>query len=116
VIHDDLVATFGPKAVAYNTVTGYLRGAKFSRAEVTLDPEPSSLHLDDGDRALLAALEEKKSYFCPCENLPEPPISLDFLRRLLRWVVHRLSNAQKVRRVELSLSFVRMLEVQEQRA
>jgi hypothetical protein len=72
-IHDDFVATFGPKAVAYSTVTGYLREAKFGTTEVTLDPEPSSPHLDDSDRDILAALEEK--CFRPGENLPEPFIS-----------------------------------------
>jgi hypothetical protein len=75
VIHDDLVATPGPKAVTYSTVTRYLRGAKLGTGEVTLDPGPSSPHIDDSDRAILAALEEKRSYFCPCKNSPEPPIS-----------------------------------------
>jgi hypothetical protein len=37
-IHDDLVATLGPKAVAYSMVTRYLREAKLGTAEVTLDP------------------------------------------------------------------------------
>jgi uncharacterized membrane protein len=59
VIHGDLVATLGPKAVAYSTVRYYLREAKLSTAEVTLDPEPSSHHLDDSDRDILEALEEK---------------------------------------------------------
>jgi hypothetical protein len=61
--------------VAYSTVTRYLRDAKLGTAEVTLDPEQSSPHLDDSDRAVLAILEEKKGRFRPCENLPEPPIS-----------------------------------------
>jgi hypothetical protein len=74
-IHDDLVAILGPKAVAYSTVTRYLREAKLGTAEVTLDPEPCSAHLDDSDRAILASLEEKKSRFRPCDNLSEPPIS-----------------------------------------
>jgi hypothetical protein len=38
-IHDDLVATLGPKAVAYSRVTRYLREAKVGTSEVTLDPE-----------------------------------------------------------------------------
>jgi hypothetical protein len=42
--------------------------------------------------------------------------SLGFVRRLLHWVPHLLSDAQKVRRVELSLSLLQILEVQEQRA
>jgi hypothetical protein len=73
-IHDDLVATLGSKAVAFNTVTRDLREAKLSTAEVTLDPKPSSPHLDDSDPALLAALEEKKNRFRLWEHLPEPPM------------------------------------------
>jgi hypothetical protein len=42
--------------------------------------------------------------------------SLEFVGRLLRWVPHLLSDAQKVRRVELSLCLLQMLKVQEQRA
>jgi hypothetical protein len=75
VIHDDLVAILDPKAVAYSTVTRYLREVKLGTAEVILDPEPSSPHIDDSDRTILAALEGKKSHFRPCENLPEPSIS-----------------------------------------
>jgi hypothetical protein len=74
-IHDDLVATHGLKAAAYNMVTRYLGESKLGTAEVILDPEPSSLRLDVSDRAILASLEEKKSHFCPFENLPESPIS-----------------------------------------
>jgi hypothetical protein len=74
VIHDDLVAILGPKAVAYRTVTPYLREAKLCTAEVTLDSEQSSPSLDDSDRDTLAALEEQKSRFRLCENLPEPHI------------------------------------------
>jgi hypothetical protein len=107
-IHDDLAATLDPKAVVYNTVTRYLCEVKLGTAEVTLDPEPSSPHLDDSDQAILAALEGKKSRFRPCEDLPEPHIShalpstvdrrltksLGFVRRLLR------GAASSVRRSE----------------
>jgi hypothetical protein len=61
--------------VAFNLVTRHLREAKVGTAEVTLDPEPSSPHFDDPDRALLMALEEKKGRFRPCENLSQPSIS-----------------------------------------
>jgi hypothetical protein len=42
-IHDDLVATLGPKTVAYNTVTRHIREVKFGSAEITVDPQ--SVHL-----------------------------------------------------------------------
>jgi hypothetical protein len=70
-IHEDPVATFGPRAVAYNMVTPYLREVKFGTAEVILDSESSSSCLDDSDRDILISLEEKKSHFRPCEKLPE---------------------------------------------
>jgi hypothetical protein len=44
-IHDDIVATLVPNAVAYSTVARYLRKAKLGTDEVTLDPESRSPHL-----------------------------------------------------------------------
>jgi hypothetical protein len=127
-IHDDLAATLGLKAVAYSTVTRYLCGAKLGTAEVTLDPEPRSPHRDDADGDVFAALGERPfssvRKLARATHIPRATVyrrltkSLGFVRRLflLRWVPHLLSDAQKVRRVELSLSFLRMLEVQRQKA
>jgi hypothetical protein len=47
-IHDDLAATLGDKALTDSRMTKYLRKAQFTLP-----------HLDDSDRAILAALEEK---------------------------------------------------------
>jgi hypothetical protein len=58
--HDDHVTTLDPQAVAHGTVAWYLREAKLGTAEVALDPESSSPHLDDSDWAILAALEQKR--------------------------------------------------------
>jgi hypothetical protein len=58
-IHDNLVATLDPKAVAYSTVTRYFLEAKLGTARFTFDSKPSSPHLDDSDYAILAALEER---------------------------------------------------------
>jgi hypothetical protein len=44
-IHDDLVATLGPKAGAYSTVTRYLRETKLGTAYITFNPESRSSHL-----------------------------------------------------------------------
>jgi hypothetical protein len=38
-IHDNLVATFGPRAVAQSTMICYLREVKLGTPEVALDPE-----------------------------------------------------------------------------
>jgi hypothetical protein len=80
-IHDDLAATFGPKAVACNAMRPSLRETKLGTAEVTLDPESRSVRLDDSDQAISASLEAKKSRFRPRENLREPAIfnTLQFL-------------------------------------
>jgi hypothetical protein len=113
-IHDSLVATLGPNAVAYSRVTRYLREAQPGTAEVTLRPEPSSPHLDDSDRVILAALDGKSfssmREFARAIHIPPATIYrrltklLGCVRRPLRWVPHRLSDAQKVWRVELCLS------------
>jgi hypothetical protein len=58
-IHDDLVATLGYKALAYSTVTKYLRTARFDPAKDPPNNDASSHHLDDSDQAILAALEER---------------------------------------------------------
>jgi hypothetical protein len=58
-IHDDLVATLGYKALAYSMVTKYLRTARFDPATNPLNSDASSPHIDDSDKAVLAALEEK---------------------------------------------------------
>jgi hypothetical protein len=128
VILDDLVATLDPKAVTYSPVTRYLREARLGTAEVTLEPESSSPRLDDCDRAILAALKEEHFQFSSVReiaratHIPHTTVyrrltkSLGFVRRFLRWVPQLLSDPQKVRHVELSLSLLRMLEIQEQRA
>jgi hypothetical protein len=101
----------------HDDASPYLREAKLGTAGVTLDPEPSSPHLDDSDRAILATLEEKKSHFRPCENLrelarathiPRATVyrrltkSLELIRRLVCWMLRLLSDAQKVRPVDLN--------------
>jgi hypothetical protein len=69
-IHDNLRATLGNEAVAYNTVTKYLRVAQFDSTKVLSHPDASSPHLTDSGRAILEALEEK-----PFSSVREPLIS-----------------------------------------
>jgi hypothetical protein len=73
VIHDDLVITLGNKALAYSAVTKYLRKVQSDTAKVPSNRDTSLPHLDDSNRAILAALEE--SPFRQCASLSEPPIS-----------------------------------------
>jgi hypothetical protein len=71
-IHDDHVATLGVEAAACSAVTKYLRTARFDPAKDPRHSDASSPHLDDSDKAILAAL--KKNRFRQCESLHEPPI------------------------------------------
>jgi hypothetical protein len=74
-IHDDLMVTLVPEAVTYSRVTRYLCEAKLGTAEVTLDLEPSSYHLTWKIPTGPSWQPWTKSRLCPCENLPELPIS-----------------------------------------
>jgi hypothetical protein len=74
-VHGDLVATFDPMAVGCDMVISSIDEVRLDAAEVTFDPEPSSLRLNDADADILVSLEEQKSRLRPCENLPEPPMS-----------------------------------------
>jgi hypothetical protein len=56
-IHDNIVATFGPDAVSYNSVTRYLREARFHPSKPEFDPAEVQRDLDDSDQTILAALE-----------------------------------------------------------
>jgi hypothetical protein len=58
-IHDDIVATLGPDAVSYSSVTRNLRKARFSASKLELRPADvqRDRDLDDSDQAILAALE-----------------------------------------------------------
>jgi hypothetical protein len=58
-IHDDLVATFGPEAVNYQSVTRYLREAIFASSNPP-DPFPPPEHqLDESDQDILLMLADQ---------------------------------------------------------
>jgi hypothetical protein len=57
-IHNGLIATLSDEAETYSTMTNYLRTALFDPTTVPSSADASSPHLDDSDRAILAALEE----------------------------------------------------------
>jgi hypothetical protein len=58
VIHDDLVATLGEEAIAYSTVTKYLREAQTGPDDGITLSEEISPHINDWDEAILRAIEE----------------------------------------------------------
>jgi hypothetical protein len=84
-IHDDLVATLDHKAVAYNTVTCYLRDAKLGTAEVGLDREPCSARLDDSDLAIWQPWT--KVVFVCDKTCPNHPYST----RYRLWKTHKIA-------------------------
>jgi hypothetical protein len=57
-IHDDIVASIGPDAVSYCSVTRYLYEARFPPSKPEPHPGDVQRDLDDSDQAILAALED----------------------------------------------------------
>jgi hypothetical protein len=50
-IHDDIVATLGPDAVSYSSVTRYLRDARFPSSKPEPHPADVQRDLDDFGRS-----------------------------------------------------------------
>jgi hypothetical protein len=124
-IHDDIVATLGSDAVPYNSVTRYLREARFPPSKPELHPADVQRDHDDSDQAILAALEESPfASVRQLSRLTHPSTTvyrlltqpLGFVARHLRWVPHTGSDAQNGERVNLSPQLLRMLEVQHDQA
>jgi hypothetical protein len=119
VIHDDLVATLGEKAIADSTVTKYVREAQTGLDDATALPEEISPHIDDSEEAVLRALEElpfsSVRQLSRATHLPATTVDrrlaekLGFAARHLRWVPHILSEAQKAARVPCSQSLLTIL-------
>jgi hypothetical protein len=125
-IHDDIVTTLGPDAVSYNSVTRYLREARFPPSKPEPHPPDVQKDLDDSDQAILAALEDGPFVSVPqlsrLTDLPSTTVcrrltqSLGFVAHRFQWVPHAMYDAQKGERVNLSRRPLRMLEVQCDRA
>jgi hypothetical protein len=111
-MHDDIVATFGPDAVLYSSVTWYLREARFPPSIPEFHPADFQRDLDDSDQAILAAHEDSPfvsmRQLSRLTHLVSTTVyhcltqSLGFVARHLRWVSHALSDAQKGERLNLS--------------
>jgi hypothetical protein len=56
-IHDDIVASLGPDAVSYSSVTRYLHDAQFPPSKPEPDPVDVQRDLDDSDHAILTAFK-----------------------------------------------------------
>jgi hypothetical protein len=125
-IHDAIVATLGPDAVSYSSVTHYLREARFPSSKPEPHPADFQRDLDDSDRDILAALENSPfasvRQLSRLTHLPSTTVyhrltqSLGFVAHHLRWASHTLSDSQKGEKANLSRRLLRMLEVQRDRA
>jgi hypothetical protein len=114
VIHNDLVATLGEEAIAYRTVTKYLREVQTGPDDATALPEEMSPHSGDSDEAILRALEEFS--FSRVQHLscgihrPKTTVyrrfseKLPFMARHLRCVPWILTDDQKAILVKCSRS------------
>jgi hypothetical protein len=114
-IHDHHVATLGPKAMEYRTMTCHLRETTLGTADVTLDLEPSSHHLTSARPTGISWHPWRKAVLVRARTCPGHPYLTRYRRwkahqiarvhtRSSRWASHLLSAAQKVRRVAFVLS------------
>jgi len=119
-IHSELVEVLREEAVGYSTVTKYLRQSYFSSTQEVSAEDPS-----DGviDHAILEALEiapyASVRQIARMTLIPKSTVynhlvySLQLVSRHLRWVPHRLSDAEKKKRVTLSTELLKLLESME---
>jgi hypothetical protein len=124
VIHDDLIRTLGKDAVAYSTVTKYVRSAQFSgRKEATL-PEAPDVERSSVDEAILTTLAEFPFSFVRelslMIRLPRSTVprhghlmqSIHFTVQHLRWVPHFMTAEQKQIRIQMAIKLLQVLSVQ----
>jgi hypothetical protein len=57
-IHDDIVATFGPDAVSYSSVTHHVCEAQFPLSKPEPHPADVQRDLDDSGQVILTALKD----------------------------------------------------------
>jgi AraC-like DNA-binding protein len=109
-IHEDIVTTLGADAMAYSTVTCYLRETRFFPSADRIASGPIPEMPDDADEAILSAFAEMPfasvrqlaqfTHLSPATVSRRLTQSLGFTVRHFRWVSHLLSDAQKLERVQ----------------
>jgi hypothetical protein len=125
-LHGDLVATQCEVAIAYSTVTNYLRATRIIPRDVITFSAAPSLHIDESDEAILRALEELQfssvRQLSRATHLPKTMVyrrlseKLGCTARHLRFVRHILCDDQKAKRVKCSRSVLMIVLAQETRA
>jgi hypothetical protein len=68
--HDDIVATLGPDAVSFSSVTRYLREAPFPPSKPEPYPADVQRGLNDSDQVILPALDDNP--FASVRQLSRP--------------------------------------------
>jgi DNA-binding MarR family transcriptional regulator len=106
-IHRDLEETFGPEAVAYSTVTMYLRTLSFRGKTEEEEIGDHDQPLDEIDEAILKALadepfpsvRELARHMCLSRTMVHRHLTCSFglTVRHLHWVPHWLSPGQKAK-------------------
>jgi hypothetical protein len=124
-LHRDLEETLGPQAVAYSTVTMYLPTLSFRGKTEEEEIGNHGQPLDEVDEAILKALADEPfssvrglaRHTCLSRTAVHRHLtcSIGSTACHLRWVPHRLSPGQKVKRMALSRELLSMLHQEEAR-
>jgi hypothetical protein len=111
-VHQNLVVTLGPEAIAYSTVMWYLRTPKFVGQNEGAYDEAELMGIDQVDEAIMkdfgdnpfSSMRELSRLTCLITSTGHRHLteSLGLTVRRLRWVSHRLTDDQKTIRVNLS--------------
>jgi hypothetical protein len=119
-IHRDLEATLDPEAVAYSTVTYYLRTSNFLASNKIADDINEECQVTKIDERILKTLANEPFssvheliwYICLSKTIVYRHLtcSFSFIVRPLGWVSHRLSNDQKVMLITLSTELLSIFQ------
>jgi hypothetical protein len=111
------VQILGSDAVAYSTVTFYLRASHWTagKEEQHSDPHPDVIDnaiLQAFNKTLFALMQELAKSMCisTATVLRRLTKSLGFVVEYLHWVPHSLTEAQRQIRIDRSIELLRRLE------
>jgi hypothetical protein len=116
-IHHEHVKVLGSDAIAYSTVTAYLRASHWTSGK---EEQHSGRAPDDIDNAIFQALDQTP--FVSVRELAQATCistatvwrcltrSLGFVVKHLHWVPHSLTEAQRQIRIDRSIELLRGLE------
>jgi hypothetical protein len=115
-VHNELIAVLGSDAIAYSTVTSYLRQRQFPDISSESSDELLTTIIDDAildalDKQPFPSVKELARLTC----IPTTTVyrhltrSVGFVVKHLRWVPHTLTGTQKAQRIALSNQ--RLLEI-----